>query len=600
MFGYDALRAEQTAAPRLAATRSSSASASRRSPRCAASRPSRVLGSLDYGAGGWEHASVRMLPTGKVEVVTGASRARPGPRDGVQPDRRRPARRAVRGRRGPARRHPGRAQGPGHLRLALAGRRRRGAGQGRRQGDREGQADRGAPARGHRSTTSSSPAAGSRSRAPTRAWRSAEVALATFAAHNLPDGHGAAHRRRGDVRPGRTSPSRTARTCARWRSTPRPARSTMRKYVCVDDIGNIINPLIVDGPGARRPRAGHRPGAVGGGGLRRRRHAGDRLVRRLPAADARPTRSASTSTTRRRPSTTNTLGTKGVGEAGTIASTPAVVNAVVDAVRHFGVNDIQMPCTPERVWRAIQALDGDGATETPAMPHFEAGRTQTSTKEQASDPRTVRLRGADHRSRRPWPRSPSTATTPRSSPAGRACCRCCGCGSTHPRWSSTSAGSTALRGIRDDGDAHRHRRDDHAPRRPRRRRWSREHALLLAKAAADGGRPAGPAPRHLRRRAGARRPGRRPGRAGAGAGRRVRDRRARAAPARSRPTTSSSTSSRPRSARTRSSPRSGSRSTPAGAPTTRSSSASPTSGRSWRSPRRCGSRAAPSPRRGSG
>ena len=54
------------------------------------------------------------------------------------------------------------------------------------------------------------------------------------------------------------------------------------------------------------------------------------------------------------PATYTSLGTKGVGEAGTIASTPAVVNAVVDAVRHLGVNDIVMPCTPERVWKAIQ------------------------------------------------------------------------------------------------------------------------------------------------------------------------------------------------------------------------------------------------------
>jgi carbon-monoxide dehydrogenase large subunit len=45
---------------------------------------------------------------------------------------------------------------------------------------------------------------------------------------------------------------------------------------------------------------------------------------------------------------------KGVGEAGTIASTPAVVNAIVDALRDRGVNDIPMPCTPERVWRAAQ------------------------------------------------------------------------------------------------------------------------------------------------------------------------------------------------------------------------------------------------------
>jgi carbon-monoxide dehydrogenase large subunit len=53
------------------------------------------------------------------------------------------------------------------------------------------------------------------------------------------------------------------------------------------------------------------------------------------------------------PATSNPLGVKGVGEAGTIASTPAVVNAVVDALRPFGVNDIRMPATPERVWRAI-------------------------------------------------------------------------------------------------------------------------------------------------------------------------------------------------------------------------------------------------------
>jgi carbon-monoxide dehydrogenase large subunit len=53
------------------------------------------------------------------------------------------------------------------------------------------------------------------------------------------------------------------------------------------------------------------------------------------------------------PATSNPLGVKGVGEAGTIASTPAVVNAVIDALRPLGVRDVPMPCTPERVWRAI-------------------------------------------------------------------------------------------------------------------------------------------------------------------------------------------------------------------------------------------------------
>ena len=61
------------------------------------------------------------------------------------------------------------------------------------------------------------------------------------------------------------------------------------------------------------------------------------------------------------PSTSNPLGVKGVGEAGTIASTPAVVNAIIDAVRHLGVKEIEMPCSPERVWRAIRTASSGGA-----------------------------------------------------------------------------------------------------------------------------------------------------------------------------------------------------------------------------------------------
>ena len=56
------------------------------------------------------------------------------------------------------------------------------------------------------------------------------------------------------------------------------------------------------------------------------------------------------------------MGVKGVGEAGTIASTPAVVNAIVDALRQFGVNDVEMPCTPHRVWSALQHASAGDAT----------------------------------------------------------------------------------------------------------------------------------------------------------------------------------------------------------------------------------------------
>ena len=52
------------------------------------------------------------------------------------------------------------------------------------------------------------------------------------------------------------------------------------------------------------------------------------------------------------PSTTNPLGAKGVGEGGTVASTPTVMNAILDALAPLGVTDVPMPATPERIWRA--------------------------------------------------------------------------------------------------------------------------------------------------------------------------------------------------------------------------------------------------------
>jgi carbon-monoxide dehydrogenase large subunit len=76
--------------------------------------------------------------------------------------------------------------------------------------------------------------------------------------------------------------------------------------------------------------------------------------------------------------TTNPLGAKGAGEAGTIASTPAVVNAVVDALRPYGVSDVPMPCTPERVWRA---MCGDSTDRDRAM----AGSAAQSGRPQAGD-----------------------------------------------------------------------------------------------------------------------------------------------------------------------------------------------------------------------
>jgi carbon-monoxide dehydrogenase large subunit len=77
------------------------------------------------------------------------------------------------------------------------------------------------------------------------------------------------------------------------------------------------------------------------------------------AADLPGFEAASTQT----PTHVNPLGVKGIGEAGSIGSTPAVQNAVVDALAHLGVRHVDLPCTPERVWRAIR--DAGGGPDRP-------------------------------------------------------------------------------------------------------------------------------------------------------------------------------------------------------------------------------------------
>jgi carbon-monoxide dehydrogenase large subunit len=78
----------------------------------------------------------------------------------------------------------------------------------------------------------------------------------------------------------------------------------------------------------------------------------------IPAASEMPMFTLGSTVT---PSTTNPLGVKGIGEAGTIASPPAVVNAVIDALAHLGVTHVEKPASPERVWRAIADARGGAA-----------------------------------------------------------------------------------------------------------------------------------------------------------------------------------------------------------------------------------------------
>ncbi len=154
----------------------------------------------------------------------------------------------------------------------------------------------------------------------------------------------------------------------------------MRKYTCVDDVGTVINPLIVSGQvhgGLTQgiAQALFEDAVYDDSGTLVSASFVDYLV--PTAADMISFDVHHNST----PSLTNTLGTKGVGEAGTIASTPAVVNSVLDALRPYGVKDIVMPCTPERVWKAIQEGTAGARSETigDAAPHFDPADTADRT-----------------------------------------------------------------------------------------------------------------------------------------------------------------------------------------------------------------------------
>lgn len=127
----------------------------------------------------------------------------------------------------------------------------------------------------------------------------------------------------------------------------------------VDDPGAVVNPLLVDGQ-----IAGGIAQGIGEALLERVVYdrngqilTGSLMDYALPRADDMPTLRLDRVCT---PSSFNTLGAKGVGEAGTIGAPPAIVNAVLDALAPLGVEHIDMPLTPERVWRAIRAAGESG------------------------------------------------------------------------------------------------------------------------------------------------------------------------------------------------------------------------------------------------
>ena len=128
------------------------------------------------------------------------------------------------------------------------------------------------------------------------------------------------------------------------------------RYIAVDDCGNMINPLLVDGQ--------VHGGIAQGLGQALYEQAvydengqlitGELTDYAIPKCAMMPHIESEHTVT---PSPVNPLGVKGVGEAGTIASSPAVVNSVVDALSPLGVRHIDMPLTPEKIWRIIDSAE---------------------------------------------------------------------------------------------------------------------------------------------------------------------------------------------------------------------------------------------------
>ena len=374
LFGYDELRREQAERRERQDPVQLGIGISTYTEMCGLA-PSRVLGSLSYGAGGWEAATIRMLPTGKVEVVTGTTPHGQGhvtswsqiaadalgvPFEDVS---------VIWGDTQSS------SQGMdtyGSRSLVVGGVAVHLAAQKVVEKARKVAAHLLEAAEGDiRFDGGTFSVAGS----PDAKKTIQDVALATFAAHDLPDGMEPTINAEAVLDPDNFSYPHGTHLCAVEVDTE-TGQTKIRSYVAVDDVGAVINPMIVEG----QVHGGIAQGIAqalyeeavydADGNL----VTGTMVDYLVPAAPDLPEFTTDRTVT---PSTSNPLGVKGVGEAGTIASTPAVVGAIVDAVHHLGVDDIRMPCTPERVWRAINERS-DGGDRAPEGT-IAYGGSQTAT-----------------------------------------------------------------------------------------------------------------------------------------------------------------------------------------------------------------------------
>ncbi|MEU7497901.1 xanthine dehydrogenase family protein molybdopterin-binding subunit [Streptomyces griseofuscus] len=351
LFGYDGLRAEQRERAERGDPVRLGIGVSTFTEMCGLA-PSRVLRDLRYGAGGWEAASIRMLPTGKVEVVTGTSPHGQGHEtcwSQIAADVLGVPFEDVEVLHGDTRSSPQGMDTYGSRSLAVGGEAVHRAA--------TTVVDKARKVAAHLLEASEQDlefreGVFSVKGSPEARRSIQEIAFEAFTNHDLPDGVEPSINAEHVVDPENFSFPHGTHLCAVEVDTE-TGRTWIRSYVCVDDVGHVVNPMIVEGQvhgGLAQgiAQALYEEAVYDDEGNLVSGSMADYLV---PSATDLPEFVTDRTET---PASSNALGVKGVGEAGTIASTPAVVNAVVDALRPLGVTDVRMPCTPERVWRAVR------------------------------------------------------------------------------------------------------------------------------------------------------------------------------------------------------------------------------------------------------
>ncbi len=323
--------------------------------------PSRVLASLNYGAGGWEAATVRVLPTNKVQVVTGSTPHGQGHEtswsmivaDKLGVD---PADVDVL--------HSDTAISP--LGLDTYGSRSLAVGGVAIDMACDRVIDKARKIAAHQLEAAEEDlefAGGAFTvrGTPDKSMPLAAIAFEAFTAHNLPDGLEPNLESHVTYDPPNFSWPFGTHMCVVEVDTE-TGSVDLQKYVAVDDCGNQINPLIVDGQvhgGVVQgiAQAMWEEAVYDTDGNLQTSTLAEYLV---PSAADVPGITTDHTTT---PSPTNPLGVKGIGEAGTIGAAPAVINAIVDALSPLGVHDVAMPASPQRVWEAIQAASTQGGSK---------------------------------------------------------------------------------------------------------------------------------------------------------------------------------------------------------------------------------------------